>query len=166
MAKRGRYPTPAKILDMRGSRWANERKRHEPGQALTGADIHLTAPKWLSGDAKIIWKQVLDYLKPMGILGKMDVNALARYATLFVEWIKVLKFVEQHGSTIATKSIHGKIEMKIYPQAKLMTIWSVDLLRMEHEFGMTPSARASFGLDRANVLKKGQEPEGKERFFA
>jgi P27 family predicted phage terminase small subunit len=112
-------------------------------------------PFWLSDDSKAVWRLVVEHLKPLGIIGRMDTNTLARYGTLFVEWRKATAFVQQHGQTLTSKDAKGKITIKLLPQVRLMIALGEQLLRLEHEFGMTPAARASFGLELDGGGKKG-----------
>jgi phage terminase small subunit len=78
MSKPGPKPTPGKVLEMRGSWRAKDRLKNEPGHTNGSgqANVYMMAPTWLSDDAKVIWKQVVAHLRPLGILGKMDTNAL------------------------------------------------------------------------------------------
>jgi P27 family predicted phage terminase small subunit len=98
----------------------------------------------------------------------MDTFALARYCTVFIEWRKAVIFVQQHGQTIATKGPKDRLSIKLLPQVRLMVALGEQLLRLEHEFGMTPAARANFGIELEGAAKQGRASGkllGKERFF-
>jgi P27 family predicted phage terminase small subunit len=162
----GRRPTPAKILEMRGSRWANDRKKRDIGYRVPSisAEVVIKAPTWLSDEAKVIWKQVVAHLKPLGILGKIDTFALGRYCSMHVQWLKAKAFVEQHGQIISSKESKNRVSIRIMPQLKIMLALTVELGKLEHEYGMTPAARASFGM--VATEGKPQARTGKDRFFA
>jgi P27 family predicted phage terminase small subunit len=125
-------------------------------------------PSWLSDEVKPVWQLVVEHLKPMGILGRMDTNTLARYCTVFCEWRKATEFVQRHGQTISTKGPKDRLTIRLLPQVRVMIALGEQLLRLEHEFGMTPAARASFGIELEGGEKQGQESGkilGKSRFF-
>jgi P27 family predicted phage terminase small subunit len=169
--KPGPRRTPTKILQMRGSWLAQKRKKSDPsyGGTSVGNEVVIRMPSWLSDDAKAVWRLVVEHLKPMGILGKMDTNALGRYCVIFTEWRRAAQFVERHGQTISTKGPKDRLFIRLLPQVRLMIALGEQLLRLEHEFGMTPSARASFGLEFEGKGKQTGEAGkilGKGRFFA
>jgi P27 family predicted phage terminase small subunit len=126
-------------------------------------------PSWLSDDAKTVWRLVVEHLRPLGIIGRMDTNALARYCILFCEWRKATDFVQRHGQTIGTKGPKDRLTIRLLPQVRLMVVLGEQLLRLEREFGMTPSARASFGLELEGKDKQDRKAGkilGKGRFFS
>jgi transposase len=82
MGTRGPPPTPTNILAMRGS-WRSKRNPHEP-HPEPGRP---RCPRWLDKQAKAAWKQLAPQLDRMGVLAKVDGNALARYCQL---WASVL----------------------------------------------------------------------------
>jgi P27 family predicted phage terminase small subunit len=168
--KPGPRRTPTKVLEMRGSWLARNRKKTDPGfgNDSVGSEVLIRMPSWLSDDAKAVWRLVVEHLKPLGILGKMDAMALGRYCTVFVEWRRAVSFVQQHGQTLNTKDAKGRIIIRLLPQVRLMVALGEQLLRLEHEFGMTPAARASFGMELEHETKKNHETGkalGKARFF-
>jgi P27 family predicted phage terminase small subunit len=118
-------------------------------------------------DAKGHWKRVVGDLKPLGLLARVDINTLARYCILFERWLVAMRFVHQFGDTLTIRDTENRIvSIRTMPQSRILRELSVDLLRMEREFGMTPSARASFGMDMNKVSTHLADPKGKDRFFA
>ena len=166
MAKSGPKPTPTKILQIRGS-WRADRRRGEPKPPTPKS---MPAPEWLTDEAKVVWKSVIALLKPLGLVTKVDTNALGRYATLFVEWKKAAAFVQQHGQTFSTPTADGQhVNVKLLPHMRLVVGMSTELHRLEHDFGMTPSARASFGMELdkyGDQLEVNRQTENKNRFFS
>lgn len=143
MGLRGPAPTPSRLLALRGSRRASRPNEPVPEVVLP------PAPDWLSDDAKAAYAHVGERLLAQEVVTLLDQNALARYATLWVRYRRCEEFVSKHGEAYVVRArprLHGElgdpIGFKTYPQAKLALVLSGELLRLEREFGMTPSARA------------------------
>lgn len=131
---RGPSKTPTKVLEMRGS-WRADTRMDEP-QPNTERP---TCPAWLPAQAKSIWRVLIPQIEYMGILGTCDRIALARYCKLVCRW----REAEDEGDV--DKSIRV----------------SIHLLKLEREFGLTPSARAGLAKPKENA----NENRGKARFF-
>jgi P27 family predicted phage terminase small subunit len=119
---------------------------------------------------KRIYRQILGHLEKMGILAKVDGAQLGRYATLYVRWHEMRQAVQHLGDTYQTEDSLGNMVWKVRPEAKLFVTYHAELARIEACFGLTPSARASIGMqtsigDAAKKASEG-EPAGKARFFA
>jgi len=163
MGQRGPKPTPTKLLALRGSWRAKERAGREPQPAPLG---RTDPPGWLSPEAKTIWGRVTRHLKPHGLMTRLDVNVIARYCELFVMWRHAAEYVNQYGMHQPIKNAKDKvIGMRIAPYTQMMVVLSGELLKIEREFGMTPSARAAFGIERAKAGEEPAVPQGKSRFF-
>lgn len=138
MGERGPPPTPTPVLAMRGS-WRANRNPDEP-RPERGRP---RCPKWLDAKAKEAWAVLIPQLDRMGILAKIDGNALARYCQLWSRWRKAEDFLALNGDTYLQKDAFGKATgVKAYPQARIAANLSEQLLRLEQHFGMTPAARA------------------------
>ena len=156
MAKPGRRRTPTKILAARGS-WLAKTRTGEPQ-----AEGEPTAPVWLKGDALMAWNALLPMLASMGIIGTVDTNAIARYCQLFARWRECEDFISKHGATVAQKNAAGQVEVKEFPQVGRASKLADQLLRLEGQFGMTPSARASLAIQQP---KKDRERDGIQNFI-
>ena len=163
MGRRGPAPISGKILKMRGSKLAKKRLASEPGIALTGFDVVLTPPSWLSAEAKVVFRLIVSHVKPMGILGRMDTTALGRYAVLFVQWRHAVKTVEALGQTYTTEHLCGTV-YHVRPEMRIIKSLNNDLLDIEKNFGLTPAARSNFGAAQL-ALAQPKDMTGKDRFF-
>ena len=154
--KPGRKPTPTAILKLRGSTKAIGRKNEV--QAPSGA---VSMPVWLNRSAKAVWKDVTPQLAAMGVLGKIDTNAIARYCDAFARWKKMAKILDD-GETMDFLDDDKKVVKysQQKPQVAIYHKLNDTLMRMEASFGLTPSARVGLTSEQ----KKGK-PNGKERFF-
>lgn len=157
MAGIGPPPTPTAILKARGS-WLPRTRKKEP-QLGKGVP---QCPSWLDADAKKAWKDLVPVLDGMGVLTKAEKRALARYCDLSVEYERLAIFVAEHGSTYPIKNADGAVQRLCqFPQAVRKMALADVLLRLEQQFGLTPSART-----RIQVDKKETAVDGIERFFA
>ncbi len=141
MAKRGPPKTPTHILDMQGSRHADRSGEPEPD---SGAP---PCPDWLSKEVRAVWRQVIKHLDTLGVLAKSDGNAIARYCCLWVRWKKAELFIEGNGESYETETKSGGTYYAQYPEVATVNKLSIELRRLEQEFGLTPSARAGIQLD-------------------
>jgi P27 family predicted phage terminase small subunit len=109
-----------------------------------------------------VWKQIVPVLDGLGVLTKIDGNALARYCRLFVRWRQCDAFIREHGESYETTDQNGRVtSYQQYPEVGIVNKLSVLLLRLEQEFGLTPSARARIEVD----VEPPRGADDKERFF-
>lgn len=158
--RRGPAPTPTKILELRGSRRAG-RNTNEP-KPDKGRP---RCPVWLKGNAKTEWKKLVEMTDRMGILTKVDGNALARYCRLWQRWRRAEDFIEEHGDQYPVKDGKGNtVGFRIFPSAKIASILCVELRRLECEFGLTPASRTRISSEATQAGASVTEPH-KARFF-
>ena len=156
MGKRGPAATPTATLKIRGS-WRGDVRKNE----LQPESGRPRCPAWLRKDAKSAWKQLVPLLDNMGVLTKIDGNALARYCEMWARWRAVSEFVVRHGESFPIKDGQGNlVGFRSLPQARTASHLSGELLRLEQQFGLTPAARVG--------LTVGERPstnDDKSRFF-
>ena len=102
----------------------------------------------------------------MGVLAKCDRNALARYCQTWAKWRTAEEVLIAEGDTREVKALDraGRIvvmDLKDRPEVARSMKLGDQLLRLEQQFGLTPSARASLTQPRENR----DENRGKDRFF-
>lgn len=165
MGRRGPAPTPTRILELRGSTLVTKRRLKGEPKPPRG---RMACPDWLDKRAKAVWKQVVPMLIGMGVLTKIDRNALERYCRTYSRWREAEDFIDKHGSVYPLKDEKGKTKcVQQWPQVAIANKLSIQLTRMEQEFGMTPSARARIQVDvTAAEVALNRKPENpKDRFF-
>ena len=154
----GRKPIPTTILKLRGT---YRKDRH--GNSIELDPAIPICPYFLSNRAKITWRQVVKRLTTAGILTELDGNALARYCDAFVRWREAADWLEKKGTVYTTKYETGKTKgIRQFPQVAQYHQFGQTLLRLEQEFGMTPSSRSRISAPTDN----GQNEKNTERFFA
>ena len=98
----------------------------------------------------------------MGVLTRIDSNALARYCRLWSRWRKTELFIEKKGEMYPLRNDDGGVKCFMqWPQVAIANKLAQQLTRLEQEFGMTPSARARLQMP-ANT---GLTGSAKGRFF-
>lgn len=165
MGRRGPPKTPTRILKLRGSPVAKQREK----SAVQVPSKKPTCPRWLDKDARAVWHLLIPQLAAVGLVTKLDRNALTMYCRLFSRWVQAEKFLQERGTSHplrrVTKDGDGKervivVGFQIFPQVREADSLASQLLRLEQNFGLTPSARASL---QTSVEKK--QDDGKARFF-
>jgi P27 family predicted phage terminase small subunit len=157
MGTRGPPPTPTNILRRRGS-WRGNRP-DEP----KGPRGRPRCPKWLDDEAKAAWRRVVPRLAAMGVLSLIDGHALVRYCCLWSRWRKAEQFLQGQGEVYLDKDESGRVRgVRPYPQVKIAAQLSEQLLRIEAQFGLTPSARTRLVAPAAPEIP---DAEDKRRFL-
>jgi len=160
MGKRGPKKTPTRILKLRGS-WLADTREDEP---KLESDIP-NCPVWVKGIARRKYKELTKLLNTMGVLTKIDRNALARYCDTWAWWREAREFIKKNGMVYVTYTGGDGNEKKIkyiqqFPQVNIANKLAAQLGRLEAEFGLTPSARAGMTINKKDTMNT------KTRFFS
>jgi len=144
MGARGPSPTPTRRLQLRGS-WRSKQRPNEPRPKRARP----RAPASLGDEAKKLFLALVRQLYAQKVVASLDAQALARYSDLLVDYWKASEFVAKHGAVYVVRGKPGKdgepgqaVGFRLYPQTALKIALASELLRLEREFGLTPSARA------------------------
>jgi P27 family predicted phage terminase small subunit len=120
------------------------------------ANKNPTCPKWIDKNAKTEWRKCVRMAQAAGVITEWDGNALARYCQAWSDYRRYTELINERGDSYQTES--G--EWREHPEAARRQKTIDVLLRLEQQFGFTPSARASL-----TVEKKTDTIQGKGRFF-
>ncbi|MFO0931138.1 MAG: P27 family phage terminase small subunit [Planctomycetota bacterium] len=144
MGTRGPSPTPTRLLQLRGS-WRAKQRVNEPRPRRTRP----RPPATLGAEAKKGFLSLVRQLYAQHVVVGLDAQSLARYADLLVDYWKAAEFVAKHGAVYVVRGKPARegeqgpaIGFRPYPQMALKIALASELLRLEREFGLTPSARA------------------------
>jgi P27 family predicted phage terminase small subunit len=145
---RGRTPTPANVLKLRGTHRAD---RH--GARMVTECAEPDCPTMIRGRAAAVWARTVPLLVQARAISRIDADALARYCVAQAAWEKL---VDRLGRCRNAKDFDAI--------AKVMRGLSATANRLAGELGLTPASR---GRVRAAAP---EEPEhgkanGKARFF-
>lgn len=144
MGKRGPRPTPTHLLQLRGSKLVNKARREREVQGPEGLP---DKPDWLDEMGQRAWDFLVPLLQQMGVLTRIDANALSRYCHMWSRWREAESFIAKHGLMYPLKDDAGQPKcFQPWPQVSIANKLTQQLTRLEQEFGMTPSARSRLML--------------------
>ena len=148
MGSRGPAPTPTTLKLLRGNPGKRPVNDREPKPPRTRP----RRPKWLEGDGRKAWEDLVPLLDGMGVLTLVDRRALARYCKLWARWVTLSKLIDEHGEVYPVRDKEGKtVAFRMLPQVKIVESLSAELRQLEREFGLTPSARSRIVVERDAV---------------
>ena len=165
MAKRGPSPTPKSILKARGSHRAKRNVQEpEPDQLIPDP------PRPLRGPALKMWNDLSLQLDAMKVVTVADGNALHRYCTIWARWARLMDKLDADeeaeakgtatGEFFESTGDKGQKVIKEHPAVKIAATYANQLLRLEQEFGLTPSARTGLQVNRAAKPRGGKKKSG------
>jgi P27 family predicted phage terminase small subunit len=141
MGKRGPPPEPSILKYIRGNPSKGTLNPSEPTPDLAAPDIE--PPAWLEGQALQKWQTTVPVLAAMRVLTLADTETLARYCAIWEQWKRNYDAVKAGLDVIRFKDSTGEIKhIQVSPYASQMTKLAAILLRIEQEFGLTPSSRS------------------------
>lgn len=146
---RGRRPKPTamKLVDI-SHRPPNER---EP-QPTPGAP---DPPAWLSPAAREEWLRVSPELERMGLLTRVDMAALAGYATAYAHFVEAERIIQEHGLTVSIRDDKGVLKAVVPVPEIGIAVKMLDKIRaFAGEFGFSPSSRSRIELPADQVPGK------------
>lgn len=140
----GPRPLPTEILKARNSRRVRKDSK-EPRPDLTMP----APPKFLDEEGLAEWDLWADKLNEVGLLTSIDANDFGMYCELMAMWTECVKFLRmQDAMTYDIYNSDGDlVGMKTYPQVRIMTTLSKQILHLSDRFGMNPSARSRLYVD-------------------
>lgn len=136
---KGRKPTPTKLRVVRGNPSKRPIEENEVDAAPIERDVE--PPVQLIKAAREKWDRITKNLEAVGLLTVMDMDVLARYCEMLVEYEKAAKYVRNNGTTAERLNQYGSYEVTA-PQFNTMVRLNGELLKIETQFGFTPSARS------------------------
>ena len=99
-------------------------------------------PNWVTGISREKWDNVVPKLIGMGVMTNADVDTIARYCTMHEQFVKYLDQCRRGLDVLVIRDDKGKVKyMQSTPAATMLNKLATSMLRIEQEFGLTPSAR-------------------------
>lgn len=168
MGRRGPPPKPTLLKLVSGNPGGRPLNAHEPVPPPGDAE----PPSHLDERARLVWQQVVPRLARIGLARSVDGEALARYCQLIVMWRDCTAFIEKNGRSypVRAESADPKkpgriIRFDAFTETSLVMRLARELLAIEREFGLTPSARSRIQV-AADTASKGDINELKAKFFS
>jgi P27 family predicted phage terminase small subunit len=102
----------------------------------------------------------------MGVLTRIDGQALIRYCALWSRWVKAEQFIAKHGESYPLRDNENRVKcLQQFPQVAIAHRLSIALTKIENEFGMTPSGRSRIEVDPAWLSQGDAADSDKARLF-
>ena len=112
------------------------------------------APSYLNVDGKKEWKRAGTELHRLGLLTKLDVTAFAAYCQAYSVFINAVRNLEKHGMLVKAQSGFPVQS----PYLSIVSTQTKQMIKLQTEFGMTPSSRSRIEVGRDTIKKpRGQE---------
>ncbi len=159
MARRGKKPTPRKLLELGGRVHKKKEKTVDFGE-MTKDDLDKKIFKNLPSDVVERAEKTLDLLSEQGILNPCDAEPFARYVQHLRIAYEANQIVENEGVISLDKN---GIPHK-HPALQIHRDNSLAALRYEEQFGLTPSARMR--LKGADEVKQDREVSTFDAFLS
>jgi P27 family predicted phage terminase small subunit len=139
MGKRGRRPEPTVLKIAKGNPGKRPINKAEPSPS---ADA-IAPPDWVIGKSLEKWNELVPKLLSMGVMTNADIDTIARYCAMHEQYLKYLDQVRRGLDVLVMRDESGRVKyMQSTPAATMMTKLAASMLRIEQEFGLTPSARS------------------------
>lgn len=143
MGARGPKPKPSALKKAQGTYRADRAPQHEA--VATGKP---SCPAWLSKDAKKEFRRVVKLLEAANLVGKLDGNALTRYAQTWERWRKAEAMLAKSGEVIPFKNDDGSLKyLQQSPYVAIARQLADQLHRLEQSLGMNPSSRSRIDIE-------------------
>ena len=146
MGSRGPAKKPVKIVRLQGNPGKRDHDRvNSPDVEAEPIKSDMEPPITLFPEERDKWDRITYNLEQLGLLTVLDMDALARYCKILALYDKIEDEFNprREGSTVEfeeTKYGQKSVDATLYKQWMQV---NRDLLRMEKEFGFTPSSRSS-----------------------
>ena len=157
MGKRGPKPQPTVLKLARGNPGCRKLNDAEPKPKAE----KIEPPKYLVGESLRCWKAITPGLIATGVMTEADVPTLARYCTMHEQWLRYLAEVRAGNDILVILNDDGSVKyQQSSPAATMQQKLATSMLRIEQEFGLTPSARTGIVAQ-----KNDQEEDPLARFL-
>lgn len=157
--QRGVKPLPTEWKVITGAYDKNPQRRNkfEPD---TPTD-EPTMPEELDVIGRNKWQETVGLMRQMGTLSVAYSDLLSLYAETWSLYGKTVKQVQKLGAAIPQKDKDGNVKLRPNPFEVSMRATRLQLIRMEAELGLTPSAKSRLMvMKKAGVSERKREKSG------
>jgi P27 family predicted phage terminase small subunit len=160
---RGRKPLPTELKLLMGNPGKRPINKNEPKPD----GMMPSCPKWLSKGARIHWRRLAPQLFNMGVLTRLDGEALGAFCDCLERYVEAVEFLEKNGSVIVVRNDKGEFKFtQAAPQVGIAAKMLDQMTRIGSEFGWSPASRARLsvkGSDRKSLAEIAAERAAKVR---
>ncbi len=149
MAKRGRKPTPTHLKEVRGNPGHRPLPEDEP--EITAPSELPEPPEHLDVEACREWVRTGTLLLNSGLLTELDTGALALYCTAYSRWVDAEERIRKHGPIVESPGTGYPSQS---PYLQIANKAMEQMLKIQAEFGMTPSSRTRVRTAKVEKVSK------------
>lgn len=129
----------------------------------TSSDKVYKTPSKLDKNAKKIYKNLVDKLKPLDILSDLDIDSLCLISNALYQMEVAMEDINRNGQVIYIKNEMGEITKAIKnPSVETYKTFASLYDSAGGKLCMNPSARAKLSAEIAAVLREEQQEEKKQ----
>ncbi len=156
MGKRGVKPQSTVLKLLRGNPGKRALNKLEPQPARDA----IVPPAYLVGASLDKWNQVLPGLLATGVITNADIETLSRYCTMYEQFLFCLAEIRAGRDQIELKhpETGELLNIKSTPAGLNSHKLAASMLRIEQEFGLTPSARSGIVGKKIDKVEDGIDP--------
>lgn len=146
---KGRPPKPKHVLQIVGSKRANDRE--ELGTKPTAP---MQPPSWLKPRGSEIFGRLVEWLTKMGTLAETDEHVLVRYCVVYCQWEYAAQQLQSVDAThVEVLNASGEIRFSRASAMATQAKESGEQLRhLETVLGLTPADRTRLGYGAVKVV--------------
>lgn len=135
----GPRPKPSALKALAGYPGKTKKRNGREPDPPKGAP---ECPAHLAGEALAEWNRKVSQLSAMGVLTKVDGNALARYCDWWSIYVECMRFIRENGKVQVVRDDKGVVKYtKPTDQIQIALKTSNEMRALEAEFGLTPASR-------------------------
>ncbi len=145
MGRRGPQPKPTALRILNGNPSGRPINKKEP----TPKRGVPPCPDWLDDLGKDCWRWLVEQLGTLGLLSMAEANTMARYCDLWSNWRQATAVIREKGFAYPIKTKDGRLKyLQPFPQVSIANRATIELRRLEQEFGLTPASRTRLTTDK------------------
>lgn len=143
-----RGPRPRAIEVSEASGRFRKDPQAKPTNIIKGLAKNPEAPDFVVSDptAKAVWDETVSLLEDCGILSATDTHLLTQYVITYSEWVKCLKYVQEHG--------HVGPSGRACAESVTLHKLADRHLKLIPELGLSPSARTRLSVATSKETKE------------
>jgi P27 family predicted phage terminase small subunit len=133
-------PTVIKIANGNPGKKRLSKKEPKPTKAISQE-----APKWLSREAKAMWRKLVPEFQAMGLLASIDANTFATYCESFTTYIRLTEELLAEGEVIRGHNRSGHAYVLANPKSNMRMQAYERFRKAGALIGDSPASRARLG---------------------
>lgn len=117
-------------------------KRTKNEKRLQVSAVNMSPPAWLASGAKKEFERIINLYQESKLLNELDINTLAIYCDLLMEYKSLNASLKKHG-----KTFNDGVKYDVSPIFKEKRQLAPQIDKYARQLGLTPAARASLAIN-------------------